>query len=211
MINKFLGLFAGLLLLSLVSCLKDETENAENYATTTADSISAEARTGAGGCYEFVFPINIVFPDGTIAEVNNYEEMKAIIKEWKVNNPEGNGRPKIQFPVSVSKTDGTIIIVENAEQLKTLAKECKGLGDGPKGNGPKGKECFTINFPYSVIVGETTIEINSKEELKEVLKNAKTDKQKPQLVFPISVTLKDGTVKTVNSVEELRALKKECK
>jgi hypothetical protein len=54
--------------------------------------------------------------------------------------------------------------------------------------------------------GEVTLA--DQAALKELLKSLKGTGSKPQFVFPITITLEDGTVQTVNSAEELRPSKK---
>jgi hypothetical protein len=222
MTHRILRLFACLLIMvSIFSCNVDEVSSTDNFINTSTDQICSETRTGDKGCFEFVFPITIVFSDASTKEVASYEEMKAAFKAWKEANPSVKGRPSIQFPYSVTKDDGTIVTIENAEQMKELVASCKpikgdgpGHGDGPKGGGPKGDgtPCFTINFPISVTtVSKGVVEITSKEEFKALLKELRKNKEKLELIYPITLTLKDGTVATVNSAEEIKAIKDACR
>ena len=84
---------------------------------------------GHGGqckaCFEIVFPINILFPDSTSAEVADRLALKTLIREWKGNNPDVAARPEIVFPINVEMEDGTIVPVNNLEELKALRGSCK--------------------------------------------------------------------------------------
>lgn len=208
--------------ISFTACTKDDsTTETENFVNTALDEICTETRTGKNGCFEIIFPVTVVFADSTTQEVASYEEMKAAFKAWRENNPEVKGRPKIQFPYSVTTEDGTIVEITSSEELKALISGCvqdgggTGHGPGKGGHGPgkggHGKPCFTVNFPVTVTTANGEVTLADKDALKELLKSLKGTGSKPQFVFPISITLEDGTVQTVNSAEELKAIKEACR
>ncbi len=77
-------------------------------------------------CFEFVFPITIVFPDGTTAQADNQRAMRQLILTWKRNNPASTERPTVAFPVQVKmRRTGEIITVNNADELAALKNGCK--------------------------------------------------------------------------------------
>lgn len=221
MTNKIFRLFACLLIaVSMFSCNVEEVTSTENFINDSTDQICSETRTGNKGCFEFVFPITIVFADSSTAEVSSYDEMKAAFKTWREANPTVKGRPTVQFPYSVTKDDGSVVTIENKDQLKALIATCgtikgdgPGHGGGPKGGGPKGDgtPCFTINFPVSVATDSTVVEVATKEDFKTLLKSFHKTKTKFSFVYPITLTLSDGTVVTVNSEEEIKAIKDACR
>lgn len=208
--------------ISFTACTKDDsTTETENFVNNALDEICTETRTGKNGCFEIIFPVTVVFADSTTQEVTSYDEMKAAFKAWRENNPEVKGRPKIQFPYSVTTEDGTIVEITSAEDLKALIAGCVQDGGGPghgpgkgghgPGHGGHGKPCFTINFPLTVTTANGEVALADQAALKELLKSLKGTGKKPQFVFPITITLEDGTVQTVNSAEELRAIKEACR
>ncbi|WP_298894272.1 hypothetical protein [uncultured Psychroserpens sp.] len=74
-------------------------------------------------------------------------------------------------------------------------------------NCPGGIECFTFNFPLSIITDDgTTLEVNSQEELDNALYNSYYF----DFVFPIDVTLDDGDVLTINNEEEFEDILEDC-
>jgi ABC-type lipoprotein release transport system permease subunit len=196
------------------SCTKESSEVVtENYVTTSLDQICSETRTSFRGCFELVFPVTIVFPDESTQEVNSYEEMKASFKTWKEANPEVKGRPSLQYPYSVTTEDGTIVNITDKEKLKETVAACKITGDGPGKGGGKDhfKPCFTPVFPFKVNTPNGEVEVADKAALKALLKSIGVKDKKISFVFPIQVTLKDGTLTTVNNADELKALKDACK
>ena len=209
---------------AFTACTSDDsTTDTENFVNSALDEICTETRTGKNGCFEINFPVTVVFADSTTQEVASYEEMKAAFKAWKENNPEIKGRPKIQFPYSVTTEDGTIVDITSIEDLRALIAGCKveGTGHGPghgNGHGPghgngggHGVPCFTLNFPITLTTVNGEVTVADQAALADLIKSLKGTKSRPQFVFPISITLEDGTVQTINSAEELRAAKEACR
>lgn len=228
MTNYFLkSLFLLSITVSIVSCSKNETATSvENYTNTALREINESCRGGEAGCFEFVFPISIQFSDGTVVSVDGQDALRDAIKTYKENNPGEKARPEILFPVDIMTEDGSIVTIATKEELRDVIKECKGSfdgggrpghGGGRPGHGGHGTEpCFTINFPVTIAFPDSTTQtFVDKVALKAGLKAWRQAnhgvKERPELVFPISVTKEDGTVVIVNSKEELIALKRECR
>ena len=76
-------------------------------------------------CFEIVFPITIEFPDGTIAQADDRQELHQLIRTWRHDNPGVPGRPKMVFPITVKMTeDGTLVTVDNRQELHDLKESC---------------------------------------------------------------------------------------
>jgi len=86
-----------------------------------------------------------------------------------------------------------------------------GNGDEDDENGDK-EDCFTVNYPIDVIVAGETQTVNSDEELEAIFEGMNEDEEKDfEFVFPINVTMtEDGSTLTLNSIEEIIRLKKDC-
>ncbi len=193
----------------LTSCNKDQ-ENLENITDESMFLMDLEARHGKRGCHKIVFPVTINFPDESSQEIENHIQLRRVIKEWKSNNQPGNGRPHIVFPYEILNGEGESITVENREQQQELKKECRGSHGHPY------KSCFRIEFPISIeFPNGETVEVEGRRALKKLKrtwrKNNPESMERPHFVFPIDVTLKDGTTKTIDSKEELIALRKRCR
>ena len=196
----------------LVACSKEEVtsdDSTELFARTATTELQERSGSGFGGCFELVFPITIKFTDGTTVKVDSARAIKSAIKTWKQANPDSKGRPSFVYPISVVKSDGTIEEVADEKELMDLRKEC------PRKFGPKhggGEHCFKLNFPFKIKKADgTEVTINSLEDMKNLKGKLRGHNgKKPELVFPVSVTLKDGTVKTAASKDELKAIKDAC-
>jgi hypothetical protein len=70
-----------------------------------------------------------------------------------------------------------------------------------------GIECYELNFPISIITGDgDEITVNSEEELATALYNANTF----SFVFPLTVTLDDQTVVTIDDTDDLEDILEDC-
>ena len=88
------------------------------------------------------------------------------------------------------------------------------MGNGPHGH--LGKPCFKIVYPITInFPDESSLEVESRKDLKYALRNWRKDNpdadERPTIGFPIVVIFEDETTQTLNSVAELRQLKKDCR
>ena len=224
LMKNFAGVAFILAMIGLASCDKNSLDvTSEDYFTLGAmDSLHRDGGCGRGSCFEFVYPISIKFADGSTTEVTSNENMRESIRTWKESNPSATERPTLVFPLEVLAKDGTVSSVASETEFKALLATCppqgRGKGHG-KGRGHKpgdrGQNCFTLAFPVSVQLPDSTVvAATDRDALHTILhtwkKNNPTSKVRPALVFPIKVTLTDGSEKTVASKEELTALKDSC-
>lgn len=159
-------------------------------------------------CFSFVYPLTIVLPGGTNTEVNNDDELISAIDDWYDANPNSNDDPTLIYPVNVLlSTDGSSLTINNDDELDDLFESCEDIDED---------DCFTINWPISIQFPDSSIvEINSFQEGEDVVDawydtNPNVDED-VQLVFPIDVTLLDGTIQTFNSEDEFETyIEEEC-
>ncbi len=210
--NKLFSVLIAAFVFTIFSCTADEVGVVENYTNESVEEMCSRSRVGDKGCFEFIFPITVNFADGSTKDVVSYDSLRAAVKAFKIANKDVKERPTIAFPYAVTTSDGTVVNVENAEQQKALLATCKPKGKDHPGKGKgDGKPCFNLTYPFSITTPTGVVVIANKEELKVALKKAGKDKKIPAFVFPITVVLKDGTTKIVNSKEELHALKEACR
>ncbi|MCB0658966.1 MAG: hypothetical protein KDC57_22640 [Saprospiraceae bacterium] len=225
-LGSLLGVFA-LIAFGLVACQKNNEDltGVQFYTDNAMDSIHMDGSCGRGGCFEFVYPVTIQFPDGSTQDVATNEEMRTAIHDWKTANPDATARPELVFPLSVIDSSGTVILVETKEELMALAAACKGpggrhgRGHGPGDRGPNGgghgEACFTPVFPITLVFPDsTTQEVADRQALHEALHTWRADhpgsEGHPEIDFPVTVELTDGSQVTLNSRDELQALIDSC-
>lgn len=87
------------------------------------------------------------------------------------------------------------------------------LGQGPRGPRDSTRCCFEFVFPISVeLPNGDTLVIEGERAHRNFIerwKNANLDRR-PKLIFPIEVTLSDGSNTTINAAEELKKLIESC-
>lgn len=200
-------------LFAFVSCDKERVNSeseAENFALASVDVIQRSAGVGKHGCFEFVFPLEISFPDSIVLVVDSYESLKTAIKDFKEGNPDATGRPTLVFPLEVITSDGAVVSITSKEDLKDLKSTCRMMNRGNRGGA-----CFSLIYPISINFPDGGIvEYNNRASLKAGVrdwKQANPDAdERPELVFPLEVELEDESTVTVHSKEELIALKEGC-
>lgn len=167
---------------------------------------------GGQKCFTPIFPLTIVYPDGTTEEVADREAMRAAFKAWKESNPDVDGRPTIQFPFNATMKDGTEVTFNSQEEVRAALEEC--MGD--RNHKTRFGKCFTFVYPITLVFPDgTTQEIADQETLKETIMEWKENNPDsavhPEIQFPVDVTLtKWDKVVTVNSTEELKKLSLLC-
>jgi hypothetical protein len=215
------------LLAVLAACNKSSELSTDELVDQALYSAQERGGIGRFGCYELVFPVTLVLPDSSTVEVNSYDEVKQALRTYfEANGGPGHGphhglrrHINFQFPISVVSQDGEVIAVNSQEELHALRAECAGATfghHGPQGHGQHGLSCFEVVFPLTVSFPDgTTAEAASRQALHQLIRTWKQNNpgatERPQIVFPITVKMADdGSLVTVNSREELRALKEDC-
>lgn len=216
-IFKFTTLAALAFVFVMTSCQKENLEEltTENF-TAQAERGGQKGERGPKGkkgskCFTPVFPITINFPDGSSATVADKDEAKAAKDEYKAANPDATERPSIAMPFDVMLKDGSVSTISSEEDLAALRETCGDRG----GRGKRGGKCFkpvfpiTINFPdgSSATVADKDEAKATKDEYKAANPDAT---ERPTIAMPFDVMLKDSTVITIASEEDLAALKETC-
>lgn len=227
----------------ITSCAKEtdtaDTVMVENYVDQSVFNFQAEGNVGRFGCFEFVFPISIAFPDGTTTSVDDYETLRSTIKSWIEENADDldlpardssrhnrhgykadipwDQLPSLVFPVEVISEEGEISSIADRRELFELKRECrKDFFEGRgRHNHHRGDRCFKLVFPVTLILEDgSTITGTDGKDLKRQVREWKAANpdatERPKLQFPVTVMLKDESTQEVNSKEELKALKDSC-
>jgi len=222
--NKLLQ-FSFLLALGAItlfsSCEKEDlnvTEDVEFYVNSSVFDIEERGNCGRFGCYSFVFPISIQFPDSSVVEVEDYENLRTTIRDWKEANPDVENRPHLAFPLEVMDEEGTIISVESRADLRKLRIECRReffKERRDKRGKHLGGDCFRPVFPLNIALPDgNTITATDRRDLQQKTRRWKANnpnaEERPALAFPIQVEYRDGTIVDVASREDLKALREDC-
>ncbi|MEM6722959.1 MAG: hypothetical protein AAF598_02915 [Bacteroidota bacterium] len=208
------------LTVSLSSCNKEdipELTDADFYVDNAIYGMQRDASCGSFGCFEFVFPVDVEFPDGSIVSVDSYEDLGTAIRTYIDANPDTDVRPSLVYPVDVMTQDGELATIDDQEALRALASTCAGRFDGRRIRNHRNRRlwCLQLVFPVTIEFEDgSTVSVNDRAELKTAIRTWHADNpdasERPQLTFPLTVEDPDGNQTTVNDREELQDLKQTC-
>jgi len=194
-----------------------ETREGSTTFTVTNDEEMRNAYLRCGGrdnnreCFELVFPVTYLMPDGSTITVENGEDWDSI-KDWYDENPNAEERPELQYPVDIIFDDETLTI-DNTEEMNMVKRECWEYED-------EGRECFALVYPVTFIMpdGSSIVVAADDEDGWEEVKNwydaNPESEERPTLQYPVDIIYRandgDSTV-TINNEEEMEAAKDECR
>ncbi|TXC76981.1 hypothetical protein [Luteibaculum oceani] len=76
-------------------------------------------------CFKKVYPFTLLMPDGeTLIELTERKDWR-LVHEWHKNNPDIDGRGKVQFPVTIKFRDGSTRVINNVEEFEAAMEACK--------------------------------------------------------------------------------------
>ncbi len=194
--KKFLFCFLVITLAVFSSCEKDKGEWVKDYDDKDR-------------CFELVYPITYIMPDGSAITADDEEALKAATEAWYDNHPDVAEKPTLQYPVQITfDDDDEIILVDDQEEMEAIKEECKG--------DEYDDECFDLVYPVTFIMPDgATITGDHEEELFNAIKNwyeAHPDVvAEAVLQYPVQVTFNDvDQIITVNNEEEMETIKEAC-
>ncbi len=156
-------------------------------------------------CYRLIFPVTVVFPDGTEKEVDGEEAFRLAVHRWLFSHPRDGDKVEIKYPFSIALNDETVITVENFEQLQEVIDKCREFIAENK--------CFKVVFPAIVeFPGGRKLRVEDREHFLEAVNlwmdHNPNSRKRPRLVFPFTVEFEDGTTAVLkNRLDYLRAVR----
>ncbi len=92
----------------------DEQVLEENYASVNTF------------CFDFIYPIQLIAPNGKIQKVNSADQVDYAIQLWNTQNPSSSKELSIQFPIKIKFDDGIVIKLEEVNALSAAIQFCEG-------------------------------------------------------------------------------------
>jgi len=153
-------------------------------------------------CFDFVYPITYIMPDGEKITGNNKEVLNTEMKAW-YNTNDSKEKPTLQLPVNIIYVDGNTFTVKKEDDWIPAKADCE------KDN------CFEIVFPITYTMPDgSTITGNDKESISSDFKTWYTNndsEEKPILQLPVNLLLGNGNTFTVNNDDDWITAKADCK
>ncbi len=167
-------------------------------------------------CFQLVFPITHIMPDGSLITVEDQDGMSAI-RAWYTDHPDVRVRPTLQFPVDIIFEDGSTVTLEDESELSAARAACDDDGNhGGNGDGRHGdyELCFQLVFPITHIMPDgsliTVEDQNGMSAIRAWYVEHPDTHQRPSLQFPVEIIYADGSTVTLNDETELRAAREAC-
>lgn len=216
---KVLFLFTAISLATLYSCtdgdsIQNEAVTKKSFSLRTVLNELKKANNIAGRseatetdvfCFEFVFPLNLSYNDGTVVSVSSMDGIVDLL----TNETESLYIEGIAFPFQVTLAtadSATPITISNEADFEVLIASC---GFETYEDYVSTGFCYDYVYPFSVINqdGETVV-IDSESELFDVIASS-DENDIYELVFPLSVTYEGATV-VINDIYELFEMDNNC-
>ncbi|MEM9819510.1 MAG: hypothetical protein AAF985_00500 [Bacteroidota bacterium] len=186
------------------------TESVNNRIAIRATIIAWKAANpDVEGKPNIQLPYDIELQDGSIATVNDQEELKELVGDCD-KGPRGSFRKcyRLIFPVTVDFPDGT------ATEYGTIQELRGGIKDWKMAN-PDATERPALAFPYDVLLKDgSTTTISSEDEEQALLDSCGDNLIKRRCfrpVLPVTIEFPDGTTAEATTKEELKDLFKTWK
>ncbi|HFA51294.1 MAG TPA: hypothetical protein ENJ95_19955 [Bacteroidetes bacterium] len=218
------GLLATLVIFLATACKKDAINDFQAAKTTQRTTIAkkstmanlvAKSNNQVGNfegdcetlCFEITFPVTVNLPGGTTETATNEEELTTIFDNWYMANPDSQDDPSLSFPFEVTLADGTTRSITSDVEFEALLETCF--------DGGIWEECFTINFPVTLVYPDgTTAPANNNVEMLELFIQWEMDnpnaEEYPTLAYPVEITLADGSVQVIDDEAEIDAVFEDC-
>ncbi|WP_340066077.1 hypothetical protein [Ascidiimonas aurantiaca] len=181
--------------------IEASSATAQLISRTSAKDGSTDNIVDGASCISVVFPISVTANglEITLDSEDDLEVLEAIFDEFD----DDDDVLDILFPITIVTGDFTEVTINNEDELETYVERCIEGGDDDD------IECIDFNYPltfftFNANLQQTdTIVIESDRQLYRFFDELDDD-DIVSLQYPVSLTLYDNTVITVNSNEELR-------
>jgi hypothetical protein len=76
-------------------------------------------------CFDFVYPITVIMPDGTTVSGESRQALRQAIRIWYQANGGPYERPELQFPLDIIfEADQSVLTVNSVEELRAAYQSC---------------------------------------------------------------------------------------
>lgn len=144
----------------------------------------ANLRAQTDLCFNFDYPINLEYNNGTTESITDYEALlTALLEETQTEHITG-----IEFPFTVIQESGNTVINSEAE-FQTLVADCNYDIVSVQDVVVATQFCFEVNYPVTMYVNEDTPTFNNQSEVEAYFGGDITNIEVLGFDYPFSVTL----------------------
>jgi len=155
-------------------------------------------------CFNIKLPVTVIV-NGIEILINSdsdFDTIESIFEEFSTDDD----RLEIVFPISIVLSDFTQIIINDESELANFTNDCNGENEFDDDI-----ECLDFQYPIEVSIFNTLTElviditINNDEEMHDFIEDL-DENDIASIGFPITVILFDGTLITINSLDQLEEI-----
>lgn len=162
------------------SSLRATLEQIREKETTTGRAMTSEL------CFNFVYPITLGYNTSADVEVASYTDLIELL----LNESLDSHITSISYPFEVElSADASVQTVANEDEFYTLVENCgydhleyEDVVDAVS-------DCFTINYPITVIVNDDEVTFDSEAMAQSYFLNNYQTITSVTIAYPLSVTL----------------------
>jgi len=193
-----------------ISTVVQPTQSEVLTPNTTVESLIQKTVTKDGSkdniidnasCTSVQLPVTVI-ANGVEIVINSesdYAEIENIFDQSSLDEDS----LEIIFPITIILSDYTEVTIQNMGELENYTNTCNGENEPDDDI-----ECVDFNYPITFSIFDSaneltnTVSIQNDEQFYLFLENM-NESDIVQINFPISITLADGTEKTINNLGEL--------
>lgn len=220
-----LSLIVVALLFVMGSC--QEEEIIQNNGTNNEDVVAANSKVAdlirkttlkdgsndniidSANCLSVALPVTVVV-NGEEIVIDSQEDFE-LIEDIFDESDDDEDLLEIIFPITVVLSNFSEITISNQDEFEDLADDCNGENEEDEDI-----ECIDFVYPITVNVFNTLTEVNDEltinndKEFFNLIDDLE-DNEVVTIVFPVSLTLSDGSLVEANSLELLENLLDDAK
>jgi len=164
-----------------------------NLETIRDRAINTQAKGANDLCFNFEYPINVGYNDGSEITVTDFDSLLELLLQETVESH----ITEIAFPFNVILADDTVQTITDETEFQTLIDDCGYDFITVAEVLAVVDDCFTINYPLTLVVNDEPQTFNSQEEAEAFFTNNNQDIVSVTFSYPFSVTLIDDTTPTI--------------
>ena len=162
-------------------------------------------------CFEFVYPISFILPDGSEVTINNDEDWDQIVL-WYEENKDAEEEPEIIYPFDVV-IDEDVKTITNKKDIEWLEEYCYEKDSEKDSEKDYDEKCFEFVYPISFILPDgSEVIINNDEDWDQIdlwYEENKDAEEEPEIIYPFDVVI-DEDVKTITNKKDFQTLEDNC-
>tara|TARA_B100000035_G_scaffold221772_1_gene190490 strand:+ start:911 stop:1594 length:684 start_codon:yes stop_codon:yes gene_type:complete len=142
-----------------------------------------EASSSLDLCFNFIYPINIVYKDNSTVNVTSFSQLVQLI----LTETHDNHMLAIQYPFSVIMSNNQQKLITNENEFDSLIQDCGYFTLAFSEIKDAYINCFDFNYPISVIINETQYDFNDESDAVNLVDTFNQEVKSFNFVYPFSI------------------------